>query len=315
MRKWMRRLAVALLALVLVGALVERVCAAVDARRFPPPGQLVDIGGRRIHMRCTGTRGPTVVLDAGWGDFSLGQTLVQAGLGDQRACSFDRAGYGWSDDAQGTRDAAALAEDERRALLAANVAAPWVLVAHSSAGLTARVFAGAHRDEIAGLVFVDADHPDAAARLPHLNQGPMFTPAVRLAYSAACHLGITRALLGISGVEGFEPAAAHLPTDVQRMALAHLDAGFFAAAAAEERAFDQSAAEARRVTTLGDLPVVVLAALADKREDRDAWLALQRELAALSTRAELRVLPDAGHLLPLEHPDAVVAAIHAVLAR
>jgi hypothetical protein len=73
------------------------------------------------------------------------------------------------------------------------------------------------------------------------------------------------------------------------------DAGFFATAAAEESAFATSADEARRVSTLGDL-------------------ALQRELAALSTRGELRVLPDAGHLLPLEHPDAMSAAVAAALA-
>jgi pimeloyl-ACP methyl ester carboxylesterase len=143
----------------------------------------------------------------------------------------------------------------------------------------------------------------------------MFTPAVRLAYSAACHLGITRALLAVSGIEGFEPAAAHLPADVQRMALAHIDAAFFATAAAEERAFADSASEAGRVTTLGERPLIVLAALADKGSDRDAWLAMQRETAGLSTHGELRVLPDAGHLLPLEHPEVVAAAIEAVLAQ
>src|SRR5215213_5081592 len=82
----------------LVGASYEAIAAAGDAHRYPPPGQLVDVGGYRLHIQCVGAGSPTVVLDAGLGGSSLDWNLVQPELGrTTRVCAYDRAGMGWSE--------------------------------------------------------------------------------------------------------------------------------------------------------------------------------------------------------------------------
>src|SRR5947209_8481897 len=84
--------------LALAGAGYEAIAAAGDAKAYPAPGRLIDVGGYRLHIQCAGTGSLTVVLDAGLGGMSLDWSLVQAELGKTtRVCAYDRAGMGWSD--------------------------------------------------------------------------------------------------------------------------------------------------------------------------------------------------------------------------
>jgi pimeloyl-ACP methyl ester carboxylesterase len=162
LRRWLKRTALALLALVVaiavLGATYQAVAGAVDARRYPPPGRLVAMGGYRLHLHCRGPAGagPTVVMDAGLGESSLTWWSVTPRVAQfARVCAFDRPGYGWSD--PGPRSASAQdRHEELHALLhAAGVPPPYVLVGHSLGGAYAYGYAQRYPEEVAGLVLVD----------------------------------------------------------------------------------------------------------------------------------------------------------------
>src|SRR3954451_15791966 len=155
--------------LALAGASYEAIAATGDARHYPPAGQLVDVGGFRLHIDCVGTGSPTVVLDAGLGGSSLDWSLVQSELGrSTRVCAYDRAGMGWSDPGPQPRTPGQIARELHTLLTNAGIAGPYVLVGHSLAGKNVRLFALQHPDQVAGMVLVDArseyvdDHTSAA---------------------------------------------------------------------------------------------------------------------------------------------------------
>src|SRR5688572_13677280 len=121
----------------------------------PPPGKLFDIGGRRLHMLCSGTGSPTVLFEVGASAFSIDYVFVQRELEkSHRVCVYDRAGAGWSDplpaDALATE-----ARDLHALLAAAKEPPPYVLVGASRGGLLIRGYLAAYPDEVAGLVFID----------------------------------------------------------------------------------------------------------------------------------------------------------------
>lgn len=128
---------------------------------YSPPGKLVDIGGYKLHLNCTGKDGPTVVLIAGAGDFSLDWELVQPDVARfTRVCSYDRAGLAWSDPGPTPRTMRQDAHELHWLLRAARVKAPYVLVGHSLGGLIARVYAEEFPKEVAGMLLVDSTHED-----------------------------------------------------------------------------------------------------------------------------------------------------------
>jgi pimeloyl-ACP methyl ester carboxylesterase len=130
------------------------------------PGKLVSVGGgRSLYLQCTGSAGPTVVLEAGFGGNTLNWRDVQPQLGrTTRTCAYDRAGLGNSPPVPGVHDAQDEINDLQRLLGAAHIVPPYVLVGHSYGGILARLFASQHPDEAAGVVLVDARGRDATRR-------------------------------------------------------------------------------------------------------------------------------------------------------
>src|SRR4051794_24787976 len=158
--RWIGRGLAALVALIavlaLAGASYEAISGAGDARRYPAPGQLVDVGGYRLHIQCVGAGSPTVVLDAGLGGSSLDWSLVQVELGrTTRMCAYDRAGMGWSDPGPQPRTPRQIADELYTLLTNAGVAEPYVLVGHSLGGKNVRLFALSHSEQVVGMVLVD----------------------------------------------------------------------------------------------------------------------------------------------------------------
>jgi hypothetical protein len=163
-RRWLRRLrrvGVGIAALLFAGALLEQVGAEVDRHRFPPQGTAIDLGdGRRMYLDCRGSGSPTVILDAGFRNWSPTWTLVQPQIAEfTRVCSYDRPGLGLSDRGPRPRNVSALEADLVRLLVRANVSPPYVLVGHSAGGMYHRVFAASHREQVTGMVLVDSDEP------------------------------------------------------------------------------------------------------------------------------------------------------------
>ncbi|HSE68885.1 MAG TPA: alpha/beta hydrolase, partial [Gemmatimonadales bacterium] len=125
---------------------------------------MVDVGGHRLHLRCTGTASggtPTVVLDAGAGQFSTAWSAVQEALPDIRSCAYDRAGWGWSEPGPGPRTITQEVFELQALFEAAGVAGPYVLVGHSYGGLIVRRYAALHSDNVAGIILVDPAHEES----------------------------------------------------------------------------------------------------------------------------------------------------------
>src|SRR5436853_1531351 len=123
--------------------------------KLPPssPGKFVDIGGLRLHISCTGAGSPTVVMEAGPNDSSVIWQLVQPDISRfTRVCSYDRAGFGWSDAPNEPRSSVNIAQELNRLLTRAAVPGPYVLVAHDFGGLDIRVFTSRHREQVVGVV-------------------------------------------------------------------------------------------------------------------------------------------------------------------
>ncbi|MFP5341801.1 MAG: alpha/beta fold hydrolase [Candidatus Limnocylindria bacterium] len=151
--------------------------AWLATRRLAPPydarGTLVDVGGRDLYLDCRGQGRPTVVLEAGMGDTAAGWTPVHDAIAaTTRTCAYDRAGRGRSDP-RGRHTLADAATDLRALLSAAGERGPFVIVGHSLGGCYARVFAAAYRDEVVGLVSVDAFDPDLQTAYVHPHLGSL----------------------------------------------------------------------------------------------------------------------------------------------
>jgi pimeloyl-ACP methyl ester carboxylesterase len=167
---WVRRILIGLLtvivALPVIGAVYQGVGTWVDRRRYPAPGRLVDVGGYRLHVYCTGSGAPTVILDALFPGTVSNWAWVQPELAKTTlVCAYDRAGLGWSDRGPEPRDAQHHAAELHTLLTAAAIPGPYVLVGHSWGGLVVRAYADRHPDQVAGMVLIEASDPDAWRRL------------------------------------------------------------------------------------------------------------------------------------------------------
>lgn len=296
-----------------IGVVGQSLAAERDARRFPPPGRLVDVGGFRLHLQVKGEdrSGPTVVLEAGLGSFSPNWHWVQQALAPHiRVVSYDRAGLGWSDPSPAPRDAVTMAGELHAALHAAGIPGPFVLAGHSFGGLVVRAFADAYRTETAGLVLVDASHPDQWARwpIPYADRIQLVTLRTM---AAAGRVGLLR--LG----HPFAAVSAGLPG----RKVAELDARFAlpqtsATEAAQMQAWERTTRPAlQHAAPLGDLPLVVLG-VGVQPLGAETLDALQEELPGLSTNSARRVIATATHeslIADREHAGRVANAILAVV--
>lgn len=162
---WLKRglvfIGIILVVLALSGAAYQAIATRIDARNYPPPGQLVDIGGYKLHLYCTGAGGPTVILDALFPGTVSNWAWVQPEIAEAtRVCAYDRAGLGWSESGPEPRDARQQANELHTLLAKAGIPGPYILVGHSLGGLTVRMFADQYPEEVAGMVLIEGSNPD-----------------------------------------------------------------------------------------------------------------------------------------------------------
>ncbi len=309
-----------------VGAIYQAIASAVDRRRYPPPGRLIEIGNHRLHLIDMGRGGPTVILEAGGGGSSLEWSLVQPELAKYaRVVSYDRAGFGWSDPNLKTPTAAQIAEDLHTLLMRADIPGPFILVARSIGGFAARLFAHRYPHSVAGVVLIDAAHEDEPTRvLPELlARGRQDLQLIRFLRFLA-PLGLVRfagyweLLPKLRVLEKVSPPVrAMIESSIYRSLYANT-------LYSEYAAFEASAALVRKAGTLGDLPLVVLTAerhldAANYPKDfpiaraQQIWLELQKELAALSERGVHTVVEGSSHYIALDRPEAIVGAVRSLI--
>lgn len=313
---------------VLSGAVWNALCNARDRRRFPPPGQRIEVDGLKLHLHCTGQGQPTVILDSGFSMPALSWALVQPELARRvRVCSYDRAGLGHSDpDPSGApQTSARMAERLHALLVRAGVRGPLVLVGHSNGGYLVRSYYARFPGEVVGAVLVDSSHERMDEHFigPHWEsehragqvQERRWLPVWRfLAWAGALRGGLTLAA---------RSSRLQLPQAVVDEAIFLLSQPTWRpSTVAEGDGIIDSVAEMRTGRGLGSLPLIVLTAgrfqprgVPDRGQEWNRlWVKeLQPQLARLSTRGR-QVIADSGHLIPFEAPGAVVQAVNDILA-
>jgi pimeloyl-ACP methyl ester carboxylesterase len=296
MRRGVLALAAVLVALASAGAVYQAVAAARDRQAYPPPGQLVDVGGYKLHIRCMGQGSPMVVLESGAAGPSPLWGWVQPEIATTtRVCAYDRAGLGWSDPSPHPRDAATITAELHALLQRANVAGPYVLVGHSFGGKYVRMFAARYPVETVGLVLVDASHPDQFTRIPE-GRAEYAAPA-RMArlFPVLARLGLLR-LTGYPAIDPALPAPQRAELDAvmrtTELAVAYRD---------EILATPATDAQVRATGSLGSRPLAVLTATDHGHPPETAahleryWRGLQDELAALSSNSVHQIVDGATH--------------------
>ena len=306
-------LLVFLLILLLAGFLYENISEARDRRFNPMRGQLIDVGGRTMHIHCTGDGSPTVILDSGLGDSYLSWKKVQPEIAKfTHVCSYDRAGLGFSDPSSEPRTSKVIAEELHALLQAASVPPPYVIVGHSMGGYDVRVYASVYRNDIVGMVLVDASHPDQENRVP-----PELKNMERSWRREAEFIAYTMPF----GVPRFLGLCDNDPTSRAADCNAHTAREQLA----EIKALPESAAETAATGSLGDLPLAVLSHDPDKPSSdlpsgfakaiSEAWEQMQVELSHLSTRGTQKVARNSAHYIQIDRPDVVIDAVRNVVSQ
>jgi pimeloyl-ACP methyl ester carboxylesterase len=295
---WLGWIVLSIIGLMLLGYIYESMAEARDAKAYPPPGQLVDVGGYRLHINCTGSGSPTVAIEAGWGDSSAGWAWVQPEVAKTtRVCTYDRAGMGWSESSPEPRTAREYAKELHTLLANANEPGPYVLVGHSMGGFTVLVYAHDYPDEVSGLVLVDSQALPAANAAWSPAPKPGGTSPVFL----MARIGLMRLLAGpLGAIQDLPPEAKQAYTAYSvtpRSAQTQWD---------EFIGMSEGGAQARAVTTLGALPLIVLSARLDDTADHTAS---QEGFLQLSTNSQQLYAEQSGHRIMIEQPEAAVAAI------
>jgi pimeloyl-ACP methyl ester carboxylesterase len=320
----LKRFAVSITAVILAGIIYEQLGEWQDRNRFPQIGRSVDIGGRALNIFCSGEGSPAVILENGLNAPGVSWMVVQQGTGKfTRACWYDRAGQAWSDAGPFPRTSATIANDLHELLRRAAVPPPYVLVGHSFGGFNVRVFTAKYPAEVAGMVLVDpAYENDNGTGGVNRSRGPIRTLFLVLAPTLS-RIGLFRAISHFVPLIYVPPL---VPAEQRALLQALiLQSKPIAEAASEEENLNESAAEVRSASNLGDRPLILLTAgkqylPRDPAAAREAaaWYELRSreldpQLTRLSSRSRHTVVEGSGHMIPQEAPDAVVKAIREVV--
>jgi pimeloyl-ACP methyl ester carboxylesterase len=312
---------------------------------YATPQRLVAVdGARRLNLYCTGSGNPTVVLDAGSGNWMTTWRNVQAEIGaTTRVCAYDRAGLGFSDAAERPSDLRNIVDDLRRLVKAAPIATPFVYVGHSLAGAIGLLYVATYPEDIAGAVLIE---PAFAGQLAAL-QAPLppdkrdaITRSFRrsIAFDAAC-LALARQGALVSPTTDEARACVDVSgnpdtlDDVLRQVTAHLQTlpRVWEAQESELASFtpegDEPDVNTREFDevhpSFGDKPLVVLSRGVEEGAPgvppaylpkvEAAWRAGHDRIAALSSRGVNTIIPGARHYIQIDRPEAVIEAVRRVV--
>ena len=327
--------ALVLVALLLAGIVYQQIGLAIDRKRVRPFGQIIRAPGGSFHMNCMGEGDITVVLESGISASSLSWARVQSDIAKfAKVCSYDRAGFGWSDRRSGERTPGGLAQELNLILNAAELKPPYLLVGHSFGGLIVRAYAAQFPHEVCGMVLVDALHPAEWATSTR-EQKRVLAGGMLLSWIGAllCSLGVVRLCVSLAArgrtrtgqtvLRSFGSQATEvvnrivgevtkLPPELLIAVRAHwTNAKSFLTQASYFASLPRSSREMLNSRFPSELPLVVLSTdspIPVRAEE-------QRQLAKLCEGAEHIVIAECGHWIHLDRPELVVNAIRQVVER
>ena len=283
-------LLVFLFVLSITGMVYQTAAAEADRRNFPPPGNLIDVGGFKMHIYCDGKGSPTVILETLSGGTSSYWGWVQPEVAQgTRVCVYDRAGRGWSESDPEPMTLERTVRNLHTLLTNARIDGPYVLVGHSIGGIYMRQFAAEYPEEVAGMVLVDAAHPEQFERYPEMLKGNELYMRLSALFPATARLGINR-LYFASGGE-FDFGDLREPQKSELKAL-WSSPDYFLSQQAENVAAQGIYADGQELGGLGNLPLLVVSA----GQSPSSWGALQKDLAALSTNSLHLTMENATHV-------------------
>ncbi len=317
-KRW-RRVAerIVLSAIVLVATIVAG-CASFNAiarlwfrAHNPPPGEMYAVDGYKMHMYCTGSGSPTIVLDAGLGDDAVIWAGVQPALAETtRVCAYDRAGFGWSQAGPAPRDADHIASELHGLLRQAKVDLPFVLMGHSIAGIYMRAYAAHYLEDLAGMVFVDGSTPmqqENPAVKAMMGKGP--PPwVIALIGNAAFSVGVPRLMGRCSQTKpGLDARSSRL--QAEDFCELHVNSSMN-----EVRNMERSGLETQHSGPYGSLPILIFSHDPEKTMATEnstqkmaerAWTQMQEDLKKLSTRSRRIIAKGSTHYIQINREDLI----------
>jgi pimeloyl-ACP methyl ester carboxylesterase len=280
--RWLVVPVIATLLIFAVGGAIATVSGAMGPGVPSEPGRLIDVGGRRLFIECTGTGSPVVVLQSGLGESSSYWSAIAPDVAaSTTVCTYDRAGHGWSDEAAAPQDGIELASDLHTLLERAGIDGPYVLVGHSSGGVYVRVFADRYPDDVAGIVLLDSQPADVFVAVPDYPGFYENLKRVTTLSPSLARIGILGPILGLPADQS-TPASSRGARD-------------------EVVALPAALQQAQAVVTLGEMPLVVVTAGSGQQA---GWVEAQDRLPDLSTNSTHRVLAAATHSSLITGADA-----------
>ena len=284
--------------LVMSGIVYQTASAEADRRNFPAPGNLIDVGGFKMHVHCMGQGSPTVILETLAGGTSSYWGWVQPEVAKTtRVCVYDRAGRGWSEADPQPMTLARTVRNLYTLLTNARVEGPYVLVGHSIGGIYVRQFAAEHPEDVVGMVLVDSAHPYQFDRYPNMRNENESYQEMTAAFPTLARLGVFRVYFAAGGELDFAEMKEPQKSEIKAI---WSSPEYFESQHAEAAAVPEIYGSGQKLGRLGDLPLLVITA---GQNAPGGWRELQGDLASLSDKSTQLTLETATHVSLAFHPE------------
>lgn len=299
-------------------------CIPVAMAKIPPPGKLYDVSGYKMHLDCRGdNKGqPTIILEAGGGDFSATWGLVQDQLAQHtHVCSYDRTGFGWSDAANPDHSPSKVAKQLHTLLQAAEVHPPYLMVSHSIGALYVQTYTALYPQDVQGVVLVDPAHEEFIERLKdkgNLSHAVSLSSGQKILYRIGKAFPFLARMYAKSSLKRV-PEPLQQTYREEMLSSKHLRTAINDVFQAE-----QYYKEAQQYDgDLGDRPLIILGSTHFERPPKltdaeyetflELFAGMQKEIAQRSTQSHLIFVQDSGHMVQWEQPQVVIDNILSLL--